>query len=114
MPIPTRARTFALGGYVTGHGLRGGRASRDLCVGRDRCDPPRSSRHHCGHGHTAGAVIAVTAAGAASRARRARRVGRDQQDPARPLNLKGGPGLIGREARNRGDHLVSVAHLAAA
>jgi hypothetical protein len=99
-----------------------GRASRDLRVGsdtevtggtapRNRCDPPRSSRHHGGHGHTAGAVIAVTAAGAARRAHRARRVGRDQQEPAR---LKGGPGLIGREACNRGDHLVSVAHLAAA
>jgi hypothetical protein len=56
--------------------------------------------------------VVVTAAGAARRARRARRVGRDQHDPARPL--KGGPGLIGREARNRGDHLVSAAHLAAA
>jgi hypothetical protein len=79
---------------------QGGRASRDLRVGSDRCDPPRSSRHHGEHGHTAGAVIAVTAAGAARRARRARRVSCDQQEPARPL--KGGPGLIGREARNRG------------
>jgi hypothetical protein len=57
-------------------------------------------------------VIAVAAAGPARRACRARRVGRDQQDPARPLN--GGPGLIGRDARNRGDFLVSVDYLAAA
>jgi hypothetical protein len=39
-----------------------GRAPRDLRVGCDRGDPPRSSRHHGGHGHTAGAVITVTAA----------------------------------------------------
>jgi hypothetical protein len=80
--------------------LRGGRGPRDLRVDSDRCDPPRSSRHHGGHRHTSGAGIAVTAAGAARRARRARRVCRDQQDPASPL--KGGPGLIGRDARNRG------------
>jgi hypothetical protein len=77
-----------------------GRAPPRLRVGCDSEYPPRSSRHHGGHGHTAGAVIAVTAAGAARRARRARRVGCDKQDPARPL--KGGPGLIGCDARNRG------------
>ncbi len=86
-----------------GHGptaaavIEWGRAPRDLRVGCDRGDPARSSLHHGGHGHTAGAVIAETAAGTARWARRARRVGRDQASP-----LKGGPRLIGREARNRG------------
>jgi hypothetical protein len=63
---PVRAaRTVAKGAVSPVTVVTAGRLCRDRRAGRDRRDPPRSSRSYDGHGPTTGAVTAVTVAGEA-------------------------------------------------